>query len=277
MFLWRKVPGTSLEVALQYFQTMSEISLDAEARLRRKKNRQSNFAVNDNSAVASSVNHRFERTWAWLPFNPPSLNNLEQNTGIPKVYIVIFIFLSFVAVFLHFEGLPKLASAFGLIYPLYQTFRALELEDEDDEGKRPLWLTYWIVFGFMHFFCSYGGDWVLSRIVPFYYVLKIAFVVWLFNSSTQGVQKVYIKILRPFLLMNAKEIGAYISVAQNRSNEASGWIVSRTAFSPQTIISAATAVSISEKRCQFFSLFSLRLVQFSQHLVQLMISPRQNE
>jgi hypothetical protein len=224
----------------------SGISAEAEARLRRKKKQQ--LSVSYSSTTDPLVVKSPGRVKAsWLPFEIPPvhlmLQEFEQFSGIPRFYLFASIFLSFTAIFLHFGGIEKVAAVIGLVFPLYQTFRALELEDEDDEEKRPLWLKYWIVFGFFHFISSYVGDFVLSRVLPFYYQLKIMFVIWLFNSSTGGVHVVYDKVMRPLLILYAKEIGAYIDVAQNKGQEAAGWVASNSAFSPQILLQTMSTVS----------------------------------
>ena len=52
-----------------------------------------------------------------------------------------------------------------------------------------MWLTYWIVFGFLTAF-----DRLLEFVlffVPYYYTLKLVFLIWLFYPRSNGAYTIY--------------------------------------------------------------------------------------
>ena len=77
-------------------------------------------------------------------------------------------------------------------YPVFMSFLALEREDDDDSDKQ--WLTYWVVFGFVNIVDQYAG--FILRFIPFYYFLKMAFLIWLFHPKTLGATTIYNSYLR---------------------------------------------------------------------------------
>ena len=42
------------------------------------------------------------------------------------------------------------------------------------------------------------GDFILGMI-PFYYAIKLAFLVWLYHPATNGATQIYLGLLEPFL------------------------------------------------------------------------------
>ena len=62
----------------------------------------------------------------------------------------------------------------GFIYPAYESYKALESKRTDAAAE---WLTYWVIFSLFSVFESVA-DWLISWI-PFYYILKLLFLLWL--------------------------------------------------------------------------------------------------
>lgn len=60
------------------------------------------------------------------------------------------------------------------------------------------WLTYWVVFSFLSIFESLFV--FLVSMIPFYYFIKAAFIVWMYYPATMGAKTVYESGLRPLLL-----------------------------------------------------------------------------
>ena len=96
------------------------------------------------------------------------------------------------------------------IYPLlhfdydftaYQSFKAVESQSRDETK---LWLTYWVVFS-LFFFIEYLIDIILFW-VPFYYLIKLLFLLYLYMPQVRGAVMVYNYIIRPILLKHEKMI-----------------------------------------------------------------------
>jgi len=122
------------------------------------------------------------------------LNQLEKKTGVRKAYIAIA--LGAVLIGLMFVNVVAglIANLVGFIYPAYASFKALETPDDRDDK---LWLSYWIVFGFfncLEFFADLLLFWL-----PFYYFLKLIFLIYLFAPQTKGAAVIYEKFLGPVL------------------------------------------------------------------------------
>ncbi|MGH0116416.1 UNVERIFIED_CONTAM: hypothetical protein FKN15_017066 [Acipenser sinensis] len=76
---------------------------------------------------------------------------------------------------------------------------------------------YWIVFAFFTT-AETLTDIILSWF-PFYFELKIAFVIWLLSPYTKGSSVLYRKFVHPTLSKKEKEIDEYITQARDRSYE----------------------------------------------------------
>ena len=90
-------------------------------------------------------------------------------------------------------GASLLTNVIGVAYPAFMSFVALESEGEDDDK---LWLTYWVVFGAFTIADQFAG--IILSLIPFYYVLKVAFLIWMFHPSFQGALTVYDSFILPY-------------------------------------------------------------------------------
>ncbi|KAH0474855.1 MAG: uncharacterized protein KVP18_003821 [Porospora cf. gigantea A] len=78
----------------------------------------------------------------------------------------------------------------GFCYPAWQSVKAIESGKDHSQ-----WLTYWVVFAFISS-CEIFVEFILHW-VPFYYIIKSVFLLWLFLPTFSGATVVYRKILRP--------------------------------------------------------------------------------
>ena len=60
---------------------------------------------------------------------------------------------------------------------------------ETNPKKKKEWLTYWVVFGFFIIIDMFSG--LIMKIIPFYFVLKILFLIWMFLPGSSGCYLVY--------------------------------------------------------------------------------------
>lgn len=102
-------------------------------------------------------------------------------------------FLVFLVLFVVFGvGAAYVTCIIAVAYPAFQTFLALEDEDNADNIKQ--WLTYWIVFGLFNIFDTWAG--FILYFIPFYYCIKMSFLIWCFHPYTQGATIVYNNYIR---------------------------------------------------------------------------------
>ncbi|XP_028315895.1 receptor expression-enhancing protein 2 [Gouania willdenowi] len=103
---------------------------------------------------------------------------------------------------------------FGTLYPAYASYKAVKTKSVKEYVK---WMMYWIVFALFST-AETVTDLLLSWF-PFYFELKIAFVIWLLSPYTKGSGVLYRKFIHPTLSTKEKEIDDYIAQAKDRSYE----------------------------------------------------------
>ncbi|KAL4754282.1 protein yop1 [Aspergillus terricola var. indicus] len=123
----------------------------------------------------------------------PVLNNLERQTSVPKVYVIlglggIYTFL----VFFNIAG-QLLVNLAGFILPTYYSLDALFSAGKADDTQ---WLTYWVVYAF---FTVIESAISAPYWFPFYYIFKFALVLWLALPQTNGAQIVFKSLLQPLV------------------------------------------------------------------------------
>ena len=100
-------------------------------------------------------------------------------------------------------GSSLLCNLIGVAYPAFMSFVALESEGADDDKQ---WLTYWVVFGCFSVLDQFAG--IILHLIPFYYVLKVAFLIWMFHPSSLGAMTVFNSFLLPFVKKYEKDFDA---------------------------------------------------------------------
>mmetsp|Transcript_39287 Transcript_39287/g.113617 ORF Transcript_39287/g.113617 Transcript_39287/m.113617 type:complete len:285 (-) Transcript_39287:360-1214(-) len=98
----------------------------------------------------------------------------------------------------------------GSVYPMYASFRALE-DGEHEEASQ--WLTYWITVVAVML-----AEHVVYRLfcwVPFYHIMRLLFVLWLFLPFTRGAATTYSWLVGPLLRRHRPAV----DVALNRCFE----------------------------------------------------------
>jgi len=121
----------------------------------------------------------------------PTLNNLEKQTSIPKVYAFLGLGL-FYFFFIFFNiGGQFLTNIAGFVIPGYYSLEALFSIGKSDDTQ---WLTYWVVFAFLTVFES-----AVNAVYwfPFYYTFKFLLVLWLALPITSGAQIVFRSFIQP--------------------------------------------------------------------------------
>ena len=138
------------------------------------------------------------------------LKDLSVKTNVKPAYMGLAA-ITVVALFAIIgHGGTWLSFLIGFLYPAYKSFKALETKDDSNDDKQ--WLTYWVVFSFMHVFEDALA--IVLSIIPFSNVLKIAFNIWLFHPRTKGALVIYESFLRDFLHKYESKIDAKIEALQ---------------------------------------------------------------
>ncbi|XP_047200876.1 receptor expression-enhancing protein 1 isoform X2 [Girardinichthys multiradiatus] len=147
---------------------------------------------------------------------------------------------------------------FGTLYPAYSSYKAVKTKDVREYVK---WMMYWIIFALfttVEVFTDMFLCWL-----PFYYELKIAFVVWLLSPYTKGSSVMYRKFVHPTLSSKEKDIDEYICQAKDKSYDTlvhfgrKGLNVAATA----AVMAAAKGQGVLSDRLRSFSMQDLSSYQ----------------
>jgi receptor expression-enhancing protein 5/6 len=131
---------------------------------------------------------------------------IEQKTKVNVEYFVVgFLALLAICIFSGFWARP-ITNLVGFVYPAYTSIVAIESSGKDDDTQ---WLTYWVVFAF---FCVVENfaDYILYW-VPFYYAIKITFLVWCMLPKYQGAKVVYTTVIKPLFQKHESAIDAALN------------------------------------------------------------------
>ena len=123
------------------------------------------------------------------------LDTVSKLTGIEKSSIFRYALVGLVLFVVFGIGQAIVTTLLGVAYPVFMSFHALENEkvNEDDDKQ---WLTYWVVFGVFSMIDQFAG--FVLHFIPFYYVLKLAILIWLFHPKTTGATWVYNNYIKEY-------------------------------------------------------------------------------
>mmetsp|Transcript_29398 Transcript_29398/g.82139 ORF Transcript_29398/g.82139 Transcript_29398/m.82139 type:complete len:148 (-) Transcript_29398:176-619(-) len=105
-----------------------------------------------------------------------------------------------------------MAVVVGFLYPAYASYKALERGQMEEVAQ---WLTYWVVFSL---FTVVEG--VVDRIIywlPFYYVAKLAFVLWLQLPQSRGASKLFKGAIKPLIKKHEAQIDRQLETGLERA------------------------------------------------------------
>lgn len=148
-----------------------------------------------------------------------SVARISTLSGMQRRYVFLGLLFSFVGVVLFGHGMPLFCSLVGFLYPCYMSFKALESRTKDDDTQ---WLTYWVVFGLLSVMEHFSG--FLLYWVPFYFILKLVFVIWcMWPGAQNGSMFIYGHAIRPFFLKHEARIdGARAAAARAVADAVTG-------------------------------------------------------
>ncbi|XP_055782541.1 receptor expression-enhancing protein 2-like [Salvelinus fontinalis] len=161
--------------------------------------------------------------------------------------------------------------AFGTLYPAYSSYKAVKTKNVKEYVK---WMMYWIVFA-LFTTVETLTDLFMSWF-PFYFELKIAFVIWLLSPYTKGSSVLYRKFVHPTLSNKEKEIDEYITQAKDRSYETMmrfgkrGLNLAATA----AVTAASKGQGVLSEKLRSFSMQDLTLINDGEELGLRSSDPR---
>jgi len=126
---------------------------------------------------------------------------VEAKTKINTEYFVVALGVVIIALLFIGTGAGFLANIIGFTYPVYATIHAIESETKTDDTE---WLTYWVVFSsfsIIENFVEFIKYWI-----PFYYPLKVTFLLWCMLPNYRGANVVYLNVIKPLFLKHSNSI-----------------------------------------------------------------------
>ena len=121
------------------------------------------------------------------------MNLIQEKTGIKGIYVVLVLLVSVILVYLNiFDSV--ITNLVGTLYPAFWTIKSIE---NDNLQEQKNWLIYWAVFGFFILIDMFSP--IIVKFVPFYLVMKILFLIWMFMPGSNGSKMVYGLIVKKIL------------------------------------------------------------------------------
>ncbi|KAF9440341.1 hypothetical protein P691DRAFT_737402 [Macrolepiota fuliginosa MF-IS2] len=106
-----------------------------------------------------------------------------------------------------------ISSVVAFLYPGYASYKTLSQRPASEEDLER-WLMYWCVLGCV-VGVEYVAEWIVSWI-PFYYSLKMIFLLYLAIPQTQGSSYLYRTHLQPFFRAHESQIDSTIARVKSR-------------------------------------------------------------
>lgn len=140
----------------------------------------------------------------------PQLRRVADHFGVQAWIVVLAGSLCAVTVFCSVTA-DTVSTLVGHLYPMFASFRAME---DGHPGESREWLAYWVTYGsFLLAETLLSG---LLRWIPFYFLLRLCFIAWLFWPDAAGAKLVYSLAVAPVLRLYRPGIEA----ALDKSTEA---------------------------------------------------------
>jgi len=131
----------------------------------------------------------------------------------------------------------------GLLYPAYCSYKTVKSKNVKEYVH---WMMYWIVFSIFSFFEVFV-DMLIGCWLPFYYELKVLFILWLLSSSTRGGSVLYRRVIHPMFTRHEHEIDAYLAdFNYHASNLVVRWGTSAFNYITEMIMSAILRAGAGE-------------------------------
>lgn len=124
------------------------------------------------------------------------LRDLEKKTGQPKAYLFFAIVSLITTIVMSVGGSKLFSDIFAFVYPAYMSFKAIDSTSDATDDTQ--WLTYWVVFA--SFSITESVMTFIVSWIPFYYIIKSAFFMWLYHPKFMGAGLVYKQIIKPFVM-----------------------------------------------------------------------------
>jgi receptor expression-enhancing protein 5/6 len=129
-----------------------------------------------------------------LPSGQDLVEVVESNTKLTVEHVLCAIEVLMVTLLFCGIGASFITNLVGFLFPAIMTVLAIESEKKDDDTQ---WLIYWVVFATFHMIEPLVQA-VVIYWVPFFYPLKVSFLLWMMLPQTKGANVVFNLVLPYF-------------------------------------------------------------------------------
>ncbi len=137
---------------------------------------------------------------------------IQEKTGINGYVFIGLLILSLIFVYFNlFENL--ITNLIGTVYPTFWTIKSIESKD----GKAIHWLIYWIIFSSFILLDFFSG--FVVKIIPFYFVMKICFLIWLQWPESKGCDIIFSYVINNIFESIEEELDEYVQEVKDVSND----------------------------------------------------------
>lgn len=112
---------------------------------------------------------------------------IESTTNVAVEHLICGVELVLTIFLFCGMGASFITNLVGFVYPAIMTIRAIESEGKTDDTE---WLIYWVVFATFNLFDPFVGA-VVIYWIPFFYPLKVSFLLWMMLPHTKGANVVF--------------------------------------------------------------------------------------
>jgi len=147
----------------------------------------------------------------------PALQNLEDQTNVPKEYIAISGAFGLLLIVIFGFTASTICSLIGFLYPAIKSLHAIEstggVTNNPDVTQ---WLIYWVIYSFftiIEVFVDFLLYWI-----PHYHAFKLAFLLWAMLPQTRGAKFLYDSFLKDFLKSKESTIDAAMRDVRSSSS-----------------------------------------------------------
>lgn len=141
----------------------------------------------------------------------------KNNKYINQSYLIIAFVLFLIYYIIFDKALEILTFIISIIYPAYMSFKILNNEKEDNKNNLKKWSIYWIFFAAINLFEKIA--WLTLNFIPMYYLIKLIFIVWLFNLSYYDINNIYQNSILSLLIKNQIYIDNYLDIIYEKTNK----------------------------------------------------------
>ena len=145
----------------------------------------------------------------------PELVAVCKQYNLPEDLVLGGGILVFVIALIVIQGYNIICALLTCVYPMICSIRTIESKNDEDTNT---WLSFWCVFGIFQIVEMFF-EFILA-FIPYYYILRVAFFVFLMAPQTNGSALIYKSLISPFLKKHEDEIKNIITNIQKQADEA---------------------------------------------------------